>query len=1238
MGPGSAGHGTKEPPMLSKGPHISIDAESLVPRILHIPEKEFARWPEAVRKLTVEIASELFLVRYNPFIAPETVRKSVRECFAASRHGLALHYATCLEEGITMFWSAHESDLAFKKEIIARLAQVLPKEAVDTGNYAVVDNATDSTDLRLELPLLVVTPATAEQVQAVVRLANEMQFSLVPRGGGSGATGGAVPARKRSVILSLIRLNKITEINPQERTITVQAGVITNDATLAAAKHNLLFSVDPASKLASSIGGNIAENAGGPLCFEYGTTIDNVLSYRMVLPTGELIEVTRKDHPRRAIAPEDTAVFEVRDLSGGLRSVVTLPASVIRTPGLGKDVTNKALGGLPGMQKEGTDGVITDATFILHEQLPYKRVMVLEFFGRSMENAVLVVTDIVALRNDIRRRGDLVKITAMEDFNIKYVQAIDYQRKSTQYEGDPISVLIVQLDSNSQDALDEAVGHVVQICESYDSVDSFVAKDDKEAEHFWEDRHKLSMIARRTSGFKINEDVVLPIQGIPEFALYLEWLNLEYAARAYRTALKAAGNLPGLPEEDDRIPQELAYAARIIQGEVHMADLSDEELFLHATLFLRSLSESYPSLSGKFAEIADHMVQTRISVASHMHAGDGNCHVNIPVNSNDPVMLANAEHVAHLVMAKAQELGGEVTGEHGIGITKIAFLTEEKMNAFIEYKRLVDPRNVFNPAKLTQRELPVAPFTFSFNRLIQDIQQSGLADKERLISLLANIQMCTRCGKCKQHCPMHAPEAGLTYYPRNKNLVLGALIEAIYYSQVNTGKVDPFLMAELRHLMDFCTGCGKCMTACPVKIASQEVALSMRGYLEDEGQGGHPIKSRVLGMVAQNPSARIPLMGKLASVGQRVQNNLLPMVPASVRSRFTNPMFAGRGPQPGYRNLGETLHLAEGTLFVPEGTVQGTVLYFPGCGGSVFFRHIGLAAVALLVQAGYAVVLPEKHLCCGYPLLASGSHEAFAMNQDNNIRALRALAEKAADKGFSIEYVLTSCGSCRDGMERHFVPEVFPPAQGHKVAVNDVAWFLLQHHPTLPQWQEAHPQHGMEQAGQAEQAAQQVPRHMLYHAPCHAEVPGMHKIKAGGQYAKAIGTFFGNKATLSPGCCGESGLGAITTPELYNKIRAKKSERLATELATLPEDAPIVVGCPSCKMGLTRILMGQGAKRRVLHTLELMAETLFGPAWKHTTRRTLRGTKMQDGIRLVNMGHVPPPTADDEERDDSADE
>lgn len=1193
--------------MLSKGPHISIEYASLVPRTLRISAQEFAEWPEAVRNLTIEIAKELFLVRCNPYISPEMVKKSVQERFEASRRGLAHHYATSISEGITMFWSAHEEDMLFRKALITSLSSILPAENIDSSRHALVVNATDATDLRLELPILVVTPSTAEQVSAVVRLANEMQFALIPRGGGSGATGGAIPARKRSVILALTKLTKIYPIDKENMALRAEAGVITIDAIKAAAKENLLFSVDPASKTASSLGGNIAENAGGPLCFEYGTTIDNLLSFRMVTPTGELIEIVRQNHPRRAIEPTDTVIFEVRDLTGGLRSLIKIPASEVRTPGLGKDVTNKALSGLPGLQKEGTDGVIIDATFTLHKQLSHYKVLVLEFFGRSMENCMLVVSDIVALRNDIRRRGDLVKITALEEFNGKYVKAIAYQKKSEIYEGDPISVLIVQLDSDDSKALGEAVEHVISICESYDGVDAFVAKDNKQAEVFWEDRHKLSAIAKHTSGFKINEDVVIPMLAIPEFALYLEALNLECMARAYRNALKKAGNLAGLPEEDSRITEELAYATRIIKGEIPATDLSDEELELHATLVLRSLGETYPELDATLGQIEREMVATRICVASHMHAGDGNWHVNIPVNSNDPVMMHSAEKAAALVMAKAQELGGEVTGEHGIGITKIAFLTEKKMADFREYKQLVDPRSIFNPAKLTQKNLPALPFTFSFNRLIQDIKQSGLENKERLISLLTNVQTCTRCGKCKQHCPMHFPEQSLLYHPRNKNLILGALIEAIYYSQINTGRPDPFLLGELGNLVEHCTGCGKCMAVCPLKISSHEIAMTLRGFLEEEGAGAHPIKSRVINTVAKNPAKNVPAVAKLASVGQGVQNKLLPLVPLSWRSKFASPLFSGQGPRPEYRNLMETLHLEQGSLFVPKGEVKGTVFYFPGCGGAVFFRSIGMAGIVLALRAGYAVMLPEKHLCCGYPLLAAGAHDAFAVNQDLNITHLRNMAAKAKQLGYPISHVLTACGSCRDGMERHFIPEVFPKNGDQQVILSDVTYFLL----------------GVTQSLKEQGISTGDLSPLLYHSPCHAEVSGVHKAKAGGLYAAALAEYTGRKVQVSPGCCGESGLGAMTSPAIYNKIRGKKSAQLERDLENIEAQTPIIVGCPSCKMGLTRILMNKDEKRKVLHTLEFFAEHVSGENWRRKFIKLLRSSINVDGKRVVDMQSLP---------------
>ena len=629
--------------MPHKGPHISIAPDYVVNRILRINIDDFAEWPESVRNLAIAIAEELFLVAYNPFIDAETVRQSVRESFEKESVSLAHYYATAIGEGITMFWSAYEAEADFRDKLIEALQRMLPAECVLTDPAALVESATDATDLRMELPLLVVEPDSTEQVAHLVRLANEMKFALIPRGGGSGMTGGAVPARKRTVIVSLTRLTRIGPVDLETMTVTCEAGAITQAVATAVDQAGALFSVDPASKQASSIGGNVSENAGGPMAFEYGTTLDNLLWWRMVTPTGEIITVERENHPRHKILPDETAVFVVKDVSGGVRNVVHLRGDEIRLPGLGKDVTNKVLGGLPGMQKEGVDGIITEACFIVHPKPRYKRVMVLEFFGRSMHPAAVVVRELVALRNRIREEGDYAHLSAMEEFNAKYVQAIDYKRKSEKYEGLPISVIILQVDGDDPYLLDKCVGDIVSVVERQENVDIIVAEDDKEAERFWEDRHKLSAIAKRTSGFKMNEDVVIPMNRIPDFALFLEQINLECTAAAYRHALQEVGRLPGFPLEDKDFNREFSQVSKAASGDVPAGEVSDTEMSARATAFLDALQEKYPHLAKKIAGLRDYMEASRIVVASHMHAGDGNCHVNIPVNSNDARMLEEAE-------------------------------------------------------------------------------------------------------------------------------------------------------------------------------------------------------------------------------------------------------------------------------------------------------------------------------------------------------------------------------------------------------------------------------------------------------------------------------------------------------------------------------------------------------------------------------------------------------------------
>jgi len=1173
--------------MPERTPHISLPSERLVPRVLDISPEELESWPEDAKNLAVSVAAELFLVRSNPFINPSDVKASVEKRLSEANPKAWGEYPRTIRKAAKAFWDVFEADGRFRDNLVERLRQFMPTADVVTAPHALIACATDATDLRLELPLCMLMPETHDHIRQILRLANELEFAVIPRGGGSGLTGGAIPIPRRSVILSLAKFRKIIAIDTQALTLTAQAGVITLTAIKAAEAKGLLFTVDPASKSASSLGGNISENAGGPFAFEYGTTLDNLISYKMVEASGEIIEVRRVDHPRHKIRPDETAVFEVIDESGAVRDVVKLPGDQIRAKNLGKDVSNKYLGGLPGVQKEGVDGIITEACFALYPIPKYSRTLCLEFFGRSMKNAMCVIRDVVALRDRIRVEGDAVKISALEEFNSKYVRAINYVKKSTTYEGEPISVLLLQLDSDDEEALLRAAADIVKIVEPYDKVDVFEAKDAKTAELYWEDRHKLSAISKRTSGFKINEDVVIPLSVVPEFAGFLESLNLHYMAKAYRTALQNAGRLPGIPATEDSIAMELEFCDRVLRGKLTTQELSDSEVEVQTHYFFTDLISRYPKLKDRLQAIHDEMGATRVEVASHMHAGDGNCHVNIPVNSNDPEMMRQAWEAAEKVFEIVTKLGGAVSGEHGIGITKIAFLEQSKIDALCAYKKRVDPKGIINPGKLTTRVLAAEPYTFSFNRLIQDLKKTALPDKDTLIDILSGIQLCNRCGKCKQVCPMFLPEYGMLYYPRNKNISLGALIEAIYYSQITRGEPDPSLLEKLRSIIDYCTACGRCTGVCSVKIESGKVALALRNFLDQQGCGGHPIKSRILNYMVENVSTRAPLAAKLMAYGQQFHGRAVHLVPTAWRNRIENPGMRGPNPSLGLRSLYERLELDKGSIFIPQEGREApeTVLYFPGCGGALFSSTIAMAAIHLLLRAEVAILIPPKHLCCGYPLLAAGMGDAYNKNRERNRAVLADLLHQAERMGLNPTHCLTACGTCRESLEEHEL-KTLRPGLIHM----DVTQYLI---------------------GRLELPAPTDTSPILYHASCHSEWADVPKAKASDMYQAALTKTTGRPIRLSPYCCAESGMGSMTSPAIYNRLRDRKRATLAENLQGAAEDMPIVVGCPSCKMGIQRILMELHDKHDVMHTVEYLAEALDGPKWKKLLKKAAKAARVR---------------------------
>jgi glycolate oxidase len=178
------------------------------------------------------------------------------------------------------------------KTIIKHLQKIVGKKYVTTAPEDLLSYSYDATQI-MHLPEVVVFPGTAEEVAAIVKLANQYRFAIVPRGAGSGMSGGAVPV-KGGIVLAMSRLNRILEIDCENMTVWVEPGVVTAELQEAVAKKGLFYPPDPASLNFSSIGGNVAECAGGARAVKYGVTKDYVLGLEVVLPNGEIIHTGKK--------------------------------------------------------------------------------------------------------------------------------------------------------------------------------------------------------------------------------------------------------------------------------------------------------------------------------------------------------------------------------------------------------------------------------------------------------------------------------------------------------------------------------------------------------------------------------------------------------------------------------------------------------------------------------------------------------------------------------------------------------------------------------------------------------------------------------------------------------------------------------------------------------------------------------------------------------------------------------
>jgi FAD/FMN-containing dehydrogenase/heterodisulfide reductase subunit C len=769
---------------------------------------------------------------------------------------------------------------ALRKRVQRVLRRYTRKDNITFDGLQRVSHVTDATDWRVEYPFVVLHPDTEEEVRGLVAGCIELGLTIIPRGGGTGYTGGAIPLDARSAVINTEKLERLSDVERvvlpghAEATPTIDcgAGVVTKRAMDVADANGLVFACDPTSADASCIGGNVAVNAGGKKAVLWGTALDNLASWRMVTPDAQWLEVTRVDHNLGKIHDAGQATFDLAWLADdgktlARRETLRIQGEQFRKAGLGKDVTDKFLAGLPGVQKEGCDGIVVSARFILHRMPPAIRTVCLEFFGHARESTPAIVEIKRYLDSTADVAGpERVQLAGLEHLDWRYVKAIGYTTKAKRH-GCPRMVLLGDIVGESENAVAKAASEVIRIANARGG-EGFVAVSAEARKKFWLDRSRTAAIAKHTNAFKINEDVVIPLARLGDYTDGIERLNIEMSIR---NKLRLADRLQQFFAEpdaehlwragsesrpgDEELASSLDEARALVDGvRAHWQHLYDHldstfaDLQSHAIVvsWKKEICEpleaifagrTFEPVLARCRQIHREVLRSRVFIALHMHAGDGNVHTNIPVNSDDYEMLREANAAVARVMALARALDGVISGEHGIGITKLEFLTDAELAPFEAYKRRVDPEGRFNRGKLMRvRALPADltnAYTPSFSLIGHEsliLEQSAIGD------ITTAIKDCLRCGKCKAPCATHSPRANLLYSPRNKILATSLLTEAFLYEEQTRRGVSLRHFDEFGDVADHCTVCHKCVNPCPVDIDFGDVSIAMRNLLRREGR------------------------------------------------------------------------------------------------------------------------------------------------------------------------------------------------------------------------------------------------------------------------------------------------------------------------------------------------------------------------------------------------------------------
>ncbi len=463
--------------------------------------------------------------------------------------------------------------MGFSNSVYKQLQKISGKPHVTIEKEELLLYSYDATGLSY-LPDAIVFPGSEEEISKVLALASTENFNIIPRGAGSGMTGGAIPVQGGVVVVTS-RLNKILNIDEENLIIRVQPGVIVSDIHQYVESRGLFYPVDPASSSVCTIGGNIGECAGGPRAVKYGVTRDYVLGLRAILPSGEIIQ---------------TGVATAKGVAG-------------------YDLTRLIVG------SEGTLAVVTEITLRLLPKPESVKTMAV-FFDDTHKAAKAV--------SGIMKEAVIPRCVEYLD-----QASLDLVRESLSFEltHEIQALLILEVDGETS-IVEKDAKRIEKLCYTYEAKNVIIAKDQEEALQLWNARKALSPILFKIATNKINEDIVVPINKIPDLV------------QVTRNIQKSSG----------------------------------------------------------------------LKVVSFGHAGDGNIHCNIMYNKSNEDEYLRAKKAVDELFEATLKLGGTITGEHGVGITKMEYLPKEigstEINLMRGIKKVFDPTGILNPGKIFQSTIP----------------------------------------------------------------------------------------------------------------------------------------------------------------------------------------------------------------------------------------------------------------------------------------------------------------------------------------------------------------------------------------------------------------------------------------------------------------------------------------------------------------------------------------------------